>query len=148
MATRELRSTSLGDSYRVDVTVDGHHFTFDETEEDGGANTGPTPVQAYLAAFVGCLTISFKFSARRKKVPLERIDGWVAANDKRYIETVAIELEVWSSAPEADVRALLPLAERGCFVKATMKPEIAYSIELAVYPATGPAEQAPSEPLT
>ena len=134
MANREVRTVSLGDSYRVDVRVAEHALTFDEPVDDGGTNAGPSPVQAWLAALVGCLTVSFKFSARRKGVPIDRIEGWAVANEKRYIESVAVELEVWSPAPEADVRALLPLAERGCFVKATLKPEIQYSLELAVYP--------------
>lgn len=136
---RELRGVSTGGTFRVDISHGEHSWTLDEPVKDGGTGAGPTPVEAFLGALLSCLTVSFQFHAKRKGVPVDRIEGWVAANDNRYIETIAVELEVWSAAPADEVRALLPAAERGCFVKATLKPEIQYSLELAVYPPEAPA---------
>ena len=132
---RELRNSVSGNSYRIDVRSAGHAWVMDEPAAEGGQDSGPTPVEAFLGGLLSCLTISFQFQARRQKVSIERIEGWISANETRYIEQIAVELEVWSSAPEADVRALLPRAEKGCFVSNVLKPEIAYTIELAVYPA-------------
>ena len=132
---RELRTVSAGGTYRVDVESAGKAWTLDEPEADGGTNAGPTPVEAFLGGLLSCLTISFQFSARRKGVPIDRIEGWIAANESRYIEQISVELQVWSSAPEEQVRELMARAEHGCFVSNVLKPEIAYTIELAVYPS-------------
>ena len=137
MPAREVQSTATSGAYHVDLRTDRHAWTLDERSDSGGHDGGPTPVEALLGALVSCLTISFQFTANRKKVPIDRIEGWVASNDQRYIEQIAIELQVWSSAPEADVRALLPNAERGCFVKAVLKPEIALTIDLTVHHTGG-----------
>ena len=138
---RELKSVALGNAYRVEVESATRNWTLDEPAADGGTDAGPTPVEAFLGGLLSCLTISFQFTARRAKVPIERIEGWIAANENRYIENISVELQVWSSAPEADVRALMEKAEKGCFVSNVLKPEIAYTIELAVWPATGDASQ-------
>ena len=132
---RELRIASPGGIYRVEVESAGHAWVLDEPAADGGTDAGPTPVEAFLGGLLSCLTISFQFSARRKGIVIDRIEGWIAANETRYVEQIAVELQVWSPAPEEQVRELLSRAERGCFVSNVLKPEIAYTIELAVYPS-------------
>ena len=87
-----------------------------------------------LGALVSCLTISFQFTARRKNVPIDRIEGWIAANSERFVEDIAIELQVWSPADEATIRDLLPRAERGCFVKALLRPDLKLTIDMTVNP--------------
>ena len=109
-------------------------WTLDESTEKGGSDTGPSPVQAYLGALLSCFTVSFQFAARRKGVPIDRIEAWVAANELKYIEEIALELQVWSPAPESDVRDLLERAERGCFVRNAMSPAVRFSVDLIVSP--------------
>jgi uncharacterized OsmC-like protein len=132
MDERELKSVSTGNGFRVDITGERFGWILDEPVEDGGTGAGPTPVQALLGGLVGCLTVSFQYSARRKKVPIRRIEGWIAANEPGFLKQISIELQVWSPAPEEDVRALLPFAERGCYVKNVLKPELDYTIDLVV----------------
>ncbi|MFN8507153.1 MAG: OsmC family protein [Dehalococcoidia bacterium] len=134
MNERELTNLAEGNGYRIQVTGRDHAWVLDEAVAKGGTNAGPSPVESFLGALLSCLTMSFQFSARRKNVAVERIEGWIAANETKYIERIAIELQVWSPAAEDEVRALLPFAERGCFVKNTLKPEIELSIELVVNP--------------
>ena len=144
MNERELTNLAEGNGYRIQVTGRDHAWVLDEAVAKGGTNAGPSPVESFLGALLSCLTISFQFSARRKNVPIERIEGWVAANETKYIEQIAIELQVWSPAPEETVRALLPFAERGCFVKNAIKAEIDVSVELIVN-ATAAAEAPAAE---
>lgn len=139
MRPRELRNVVIGNSYHVEVRSDRHSWVLDEPTTEGGSDTGPTPVESFLGALLSCLTVSFQFHARRQNIPIERIEGWVAGTEKRFLKDIAVELEVWSSAPAEAVEALLPLARRGCFVSEVLKPEIDFSVELAVYP---PAEGA------
>lgn len=134
MANREARSVAAGNSYLVELESGGHHWTLDEPPAEGGTDAGPTPVQAMLGALLGCLTVSFQFQARRRKVPIDRVEGWVAANDKKWVEQVAVELQVWTSAAEDDVRALLAPAERGCFVSNMLRPDLQFTVDLVVHP--------------
>jgi len=132
LGSRELRAVALSNEYRVEVEADHYRWILDETGEEGGTDSGATPVQAFLGALLSCFTMSFQFAARRKGVPLDRIEGWIVANEEKFIETVALELQVWSAAPEADVRELLAHAERGCFVRNALRPDIELTIDLVV----------------
>jgi uncharacterized OsmC-like protein len=131
---REVRGVATT-GFRVNVTTPGFSWTLDEPEDKGGTGAGPTPVQSLLGAVVGCLTMSFQFAARRAGVPIERIEGWAASNSERYITSVALELTVWSSAPEEAVRGLLARAERGCFVRQALNPGIPFTVDLDVVAA-------------
>jgi uncharacterized OsmC-like protein len=142
LANRELRTTLDGSGFRIEVKNARHSWTLDEPPEDGGTDAGPSPVDAFLGALVSCLSLSFQFYARRQGVPIQRIEGWVVANQDRQIEAIAVELQVWSSAAEQEVRDLLPRAKRGCFVSNVLRPDLAYTVELAVYPAEGSARPA------
>lgn len=130
---RQLRAASAGDAYRIDVHgPEGHRWTLDEPPAQGGTGEGPTPVDAFLGGLLGCLMVSLKAAARRRKVPLARVGGEVRANPERAIREIGVVLQVWSDAPEADVQALLAPAERGCWVSGVLKPEIDYHVELQV----------------
>ncbi len=130
---RELRGVAEGNEYRISVEADHFSWVLDEPIDKGGTAQGPTPVQSFLGALMSCFTVSFQFAARRKGVPIDRIECWVAANDQKYIESIALELQVWSTAPEDEVRELLQRAERGCFVRNVLKPEVELSVDLVVF---------------
>ncbi|MCK9518185.1 MAG: OsmC family protein [Dehalococcoidia bacterium] len=145
MRPRELKATAVDGNFRLEVEDSGgHSWVLDEPVDKGGTDTGTTPVEAFLGALVGCLITAFQFHARRKNVPIQKIEGWVASNESGYLNQIAVDLQVWSPAPEEQVRELLPRAERGCFVKAVLRPDLPYSVDLAVYPA----EEAAGEPVT
>ena len=83
------------------------------------------------------MTISFKAAARRRKITVERITGRVQANAQGHVKSIAMTLEVWSPDPEENVRALLDLAKRGCYVSGILKPEVEFGIQLLVNGVTG-----------
>jgi pyruvate/2-oxoglutarate dehydrogenase complex dihydrolipoamide acyltransferase (E2) component/uncharacterized OsmC-like protein len=135
LETRELLAISEGDGYRVNVQSHGHAWTLDEPTADGGTDTGPDPVTAFLGALLSCMTISFKAAARRRQVTIERMEGSVRANSPGHVKNIAMSLEVWSPDPEEKVRALLDTAKRGCYVSGVMRPEIEFKVELAIMPS-------------
>jgi pyruvate dehydrogenase E2 component (dihydrolipoamide acetyltransferase)/putative redox protein len=114
------------------VQSHGHAWTLDEPTTDGGTDTGPDPVAAFLGALLSCLTISFKAAARRRQITIERLEGRVQANSPGHVKSITISLEVWSPDPEEKVRVLLDTAKRGCYVSGVLKPEIEVKVELAV----------------
>ena len=130
---RELRTVADGGSYAVQVQSLGHTWSLDEPSSDGGNDTGPDPVSAFLGALLSCMTIAFKAAARRRKISIERVRGRVHANPQGHIKNIVMALEVWSPDPEDHVRALLDLAKRGCYVSGVLKPEIVLTLELLVH---------------
>ena len=129
---RALLTISEGNDYRVNVQSHGHAWTLDEPTTDGGTDSGPDPVTAFLGALLSCMTISFKAAARRRQVTVERMEGKVHANSLGHVKNITMSLEVWSPDPEEKVRALLDTAKRGCYVSGVLKPEIEFKVELAV----------------
>ena len=79
------------------------------------------------------MTISFKAAARRRKVTIERIEGRIHATPQGHVKDIAITLEVWSSDPEENIRALLEPAKRGCFVSGVLKPDLDFKVDLSVH---------------
>lgn len=133
LAPRELRSTSGGEGLHVALRAHGgYQVDLDEPEDHGGTGRGPTPVEALLAGLLGCMTISFKAAARRRNVPVDRVDGHVKANERRHLSQVSLELEVWTQAEESEVRGLLEAAERGCFVSGVLKPDLDYQVDVKI----------------
>lgn len=60
--------------YTVTI-VDGVHRWFaDESELDGGANAGPTPVQLLLSSLGACTSITVTMYAKRKVWPLTGVE--------------------------------------------------------------------------
>lgn len=130
LGKREVRSISTGDRYAVQVRSHGHVWSLDEPASDGGEDTGPDPVTAFLGALLSCMTIAFKAAARRRKIAIERIAGHAKAPPKGQVKEIALTLAVWSAASEQDLQTLLERAKRGCYVSGLLKPDIRLTVEL------------------
>jgi uncharacterized OsmC-like protein len=133
LGKRELRLLSEGAGYAVRVQSHGHAWVLDEPTADGGTDTGPDPVTAFLGALLSCMTISYKAAARRRKITIERIEGQVQANTQGHVKNIILALAIWSPDPEEIIRALLDLAKRGCYVSGVLKPEIEFTVGLSVH---------------
>lgn len=133
LGKRAIRSASEGDGYAIQVRSHGHTWMLDEPASDGGTDRGPDPVSAFLGALLSCMTISLKAAAKRRKAPLQRVTGYVQATPQGHVKNIAMTLEVWTSAPEENMRALLEPAKRGCYVSGVLKPEIAFDVTLVVH---------------
>lgn len=132
---REIHSVSEGDGYAIHLRSRGHEWTLDEPASDGGANRGPDPVSAFLGALLSCMTIAVKAAAKRRKIDVRRITGRVQGTPQGHVKNIAMTLEIWSSAPEENVRALLEPAKRGCYISRVLKPDLEFTVELVVHGA-------------
>src|SRR5262249_35778165 len=130
LGKREVHAVSTGSGYAVRVRSRGHTWALDEPVADGGTDTGPDPVSAFLGALLSCMTISFTAAARRRKVAVERLEGRVQGTPQGHVKDIAMTLEVWSPDSEENVRVLLEPAKRGCYVSGVLKPEIDFQVAL------------------
>ena len=112
-----------------------HAIVMDAPVENGGANTGMTPMELLLGAIGGCSGMDVASMLKKKRLIVSdieiKVNGEKAAEDpKRY---TAIQLEfivTGKSLPEEAVKKAIDLSmDKYCSVKATLEgsAKISYS---------------------
>lgn len=118
---------------RCDLVSGSHRWTIDEPGHIGGDDAAPDPVVHLLGSLLSCMTIAFKIVAARRKVPIERIAGDINASPATgKVKQIAVKLTVWSSAPAADVEALLKSAKAACYVHDLLRADLDLAVDLTV----------------
>jgi putative redox protein len=81
--------------YAVSITAGRHALTADEPTEDGGRDTGPTPLELLCAALCGCTSITLRMYAKRKGWPLRalHVDVDLVQNERETAITRLVTLE-------------------------------------------------------
>jgi organic hydroperoxide reductase OsmC/OhrA len=119
--------------YAVDLREGGALRAEDGTELV--VDAAWTPEHLLLAALVRCSLESFRFHARRANVALEGASGSARAlvtrreSDGRYaVSECDVELDLRLAPPpgEDELAALIALAERDCFVGASLAVKPSY----------------------
>ncbi|HKH91887.1 MAG TPA: OsmC family protein [Gemmatimonadaceae bacterium] len=71
---REWITASVGPAgYRTAITAGAHRFFADEPVALGGTGTGPTPYELLLGALGGCMAMTLRMYADRKRWPLHGV---------------------------------------------------------------------------
>ena len=65
---------------------------------------------------------------RARKAPLGRASVQVQANEKGHVKEIQVQLEVESTLDDAQLHHLIEVAERGCHIRALIKPEIGFQL--------------------
>lgn len=116
--------------YTHDVEVEGGHtVVFDEPEDKGGANAGPSPTDMLAASLAACTAITMELYADRKEWPLDDVEVSVEmekgkADDPRSFE-VTIRLPKELSEEQVD---RLRIIAGKCPVHRALKDESDVSI--------------------
>jgi uncharacterized OsmC-like protein len=129
---RHTVAYTAGDSFAVQIQAGELTWALDEPIAMGGRGAAPDPVTSFLGALCGCLLISLQVTARARQVPIARAAMSARANEKGFVKAVAVDLTVYSDAPEEKVRAVVERAEKGCYIKGLLKESIAYQLNLTV----------------
>lgn len=93
ISTFEMVATGLS-STRTDVKFRDLSFTIDEPPERGGANMGPTPPEALLAALVGCTNRITHKIAQANGIEIENLSIGLEAAFNRNGVNLKEEIEV------------------------------------------------------
>ena len=59
--------------FRTDIEAGSHTLVADEPAALGGTDTGPTPYELLLSALSGCMAMTLRMYADRKKWPMESV---------------------------------------------------------------------------
>ncbi|MEM9898963.1 MAG: OsmC family protein, partial [Pseudomonadota bacterium] len=75
--------------FAADLSIDGHPFTLDAEEAEGGSGLGPNPTRTVEAALAGCAVMTMRMYARRKGWSLDRVEVEVrrAAGTDSHVAT-------------------------------------------------------------
>jgi pyruvate dehydrogenase E2 component (dihydrolipoamide acetyltransferase) len=126
----EVRLSARGDNLKVEVNYGPMRWSL-----DGDDVAGPDPVSAFLGALGGCLLMSLRVAARVRKVSVGRASVHVQANEKGHVKEIQVQLEVESTLDDKQLHHLVEVAERGCHVRALIKPEIDLQLTVRRYGA-------------
>lgn len=80
MSTIETETIVAGE-YPQTVRVRNHAFTADASVSSGGNDTAPGPHDLFDASLAACRAITAMWFAKRKGIPLERVDTRVESDD-------------------------------------------------------------------
>lgn len=70
-----------GKPFSVSIsTSSGHSLVVDESEEYGGLNKGPNPVELFLASIAGCFIISLWIHSLRSGVAVEQVEAYIESS--------------------------------------------------------------------
>jgi putative redox protein len=119
------------DHYRTEISAGPHTFLADEPIALGGTGLGPTPYELLLGALSGCMAMTLRMYADRKRWPLEGVRVMLRtarAHEKDCedcetsevgIPRVARRIELTGPLSEEQRARLLQIADR-CPVKQTL----------------------------
>jgi uncharacterized OsmC-like protein len=127
METMEVRY-ERGD--RLAIAIRGHEVVVDQPLDDGGADTGPTPTELWVAGLASCVVFyAERFFRRHGLVPddLAAIVRWVMAKDRpARVATIEVRVELPAGFPD-ELRPRLQAVIERCTVHTsiTTPPAIA-----------------------
>jgi putative redox protein len=100
---------------RQEVRIGPHTLAADNTVEEGGGSTGPTPHDLYDAALGACKALTVLWYARRKGMPVESIEVRVERdNSQERAGTYRLDaqLRLGGALTPAQRQELLSVASR------------------------------------
>ena len=119
----DVTLSARGDDLKVEANYGPFRWSL-----DGDDVAGPDPVSAFLGALGGCLLMSLRVAARARKASLGRTSVHVQGNEKGHLKEIQVQLEVESTLDDAQLHHLIEVAERGCHIRALIKPEIGFQL--------------------
>ncbi len=97
----------------------------------GDDASAPDPVTSFLGALGSCLLMSLRVAALARKIQVGRSSVHARANEKGHVKEIQVELQVETTIEEEQLQRLVEVAERGCHIRALIRDEVAFSLQVA-----------------
>lgn len=121
----------------VATSESGHAVVMDTTEDIGGHDTGPRPMELVLMALGGCTGMDVVSILRKMQVQFTRfemkLEGERAAEHPKYFTKIRVLYRIWGDVPEEKLKRAIDLSlEKYCSVSHSLKPkaEISYAYQI------------------
>lgn len=123
----------------VATSGSGHAVVMDTTEDVGGHDTGPRPMEMVLIALGGCTGMDVVSILRKMQVPFTRfemeIQGERAPEHPKHFTKITVLYKVWGDVPEEKLKRAIDLSlEKYCSVSNSLKPKAEVSYEYRINP--------------
>ncbi len=124
----------------VATSGSGHAVVMDTTEDVGGHDTGPRPMEMVLIALGGCTGMDVVSILRKMQVHFTRfemdIQGERAPEHPKYFTTIKVIYKIWGDVPEEKLKKAIDLSlEKYCSVSNSLKPKAEVSYEYRINPS-------------
>ena len=111
------------------IEAGSFEWSYDEPEEAGGTETGPTPVDVFLGSLAACLSLSIRFQAGKRDTPIDGIDVTTTAEPEHgSIEQLEATVSLESDADDDTLERLVDIGERGCHVSQVVRDDLEVEI--------------------
>ncbi|MFA9426681.1 2-oxo acid dehydrogenase subunit E2 [Natronorubrum sp. A-ect3] len=111
------------------IEAGSFEWGYDEPEEAGGTETGPTPVDVFLGSLAACLSLSIRFQAGKRDTPIDGIDVTTTAEPEHgSIEQLEATVSLESDADDDTLDRLVDIGERGCHVSQVVRDDLEVEI--------------------
>ncbi|WP_394741573.1 2-oxo acid dehydrogenase subunit E2 [Natronococcus roseus] len=121
------RTVSASNPEGMAGTIEAGSFEwpYDEPEDAGGTETGPTPVDVFLGGFGACLSLSVRFQAEKRDAAVGEIDVTTDAEPEHgAVERIAATIRLESDADDDTLERIVDLGERGCHVSQLLREDL------------------------
>jgi putative redox protein len=124
-----MRATAKRENGRFthDVEIRDHHVTADEPEQNGGNDTGPSPLELLAASLASCTAITIEMYAKRKGWEIGElvVDVNYEPAQRGSPTRFALEVRLPKELPEGQRERLMQIATR-CPVHRALEGEVMF----------------------
>jgi putative redox protein len=115
--------------YAVKISNGSHSLVADEPLEQGGGNTGFSPVDLLLSSLAACTSITLRMYADRKQWKLENIETEIQSSKEDEVFTIYRKIKVSGALNEEQNFRLLQIAN-ACPVHKILNQHVAIKTSL------------------
>ncbi|MDG5817352.1 2-oxo acid dehydrogenase subunit E2 [Natronococcus sp. A-GB7] len=111
------------------IEAGSFEWRYDEPEDAGGTETGPTPVDVFLGGLAACLSLSIRFQAEKRDAAVGEIDVTTDAEPEHgAVEEIAATVRLESDADDGTLERIVEVGERGCHVSQLLREDLALEL--------------------
>ncbi|MDA2919125.1 OsmC family protein [Desulfobacterota bacterium AH_259_B03_O07] len=108
-------------NYQVEVKARQFHVDIDEAPEFHGEDTGMMPTELFLCSLASCFCLALVYVAKKKSVVVKDMTVSVMGKkDLTNFKFSELVVEVESSLPSVDLKDIIKIAKKYCYVSNTV----------------------------
>ncbi len=114
MATTEAKAHLKGTGYTTNIQIRHHNLIADEPLEEGGNDSGATPMELLAGALASCTTITLKMYLNRKAWEVQelKVDVKIEKDETTQQQRILRTIELVGTIPQEQKERILLVAQK------------------------------------